>query len=91
MNNSAVELGEAFDLGPLIVVEDARAVQENMAAVLNDLRLASLSVCLADFDEPFTSLLLPVAPDDFSGEDHVLTQLPHLAYGVEVLPDISRV
>lgn len=70
MDEIAFELAEGRDVGPLVVVEDARGVDEDVAGVLE---LFALGV--PDGDDPLTRLVVKLCPNDGMLETDVLCQI----------------
>lgn len=91
MDDPALELLHALDIGPFEVVQDARSVKKDMASLLEEACATILRVRLLEFDKPFAGLLLPVTSNDFGVEGHVFSQTPDFAHLVEVFPDVRGV
>lgn len=91
MHDLSLEFLHAFNIRPLEVVENTCSVEEQMAPVFEDPRASICWICLLEFDQPFASLLLPVASNDLSVEGHVFTKAPDFTDFVQVLPDVWRV
>ena len=68
----ALELFDAGDIGPFVIVEDSGAVEQDMATVFKDARRAGGGIGFFKLDQPFTGLLLPVASHHFGVEVHIL-------------------
>lgn len=92
VHDLALELLHSFNIRPLEIIQDASAVEEDVASLfeLAD-RRAGRRVCLPEFDQPFSSLLLPVAADHLGVEGHVFSETPYLTHLVQVLPDVWAV
>lgn len=91
VDDTALELLHALDIGPFEVVQDTRSVKEDMASLLKEACTAILRVRLLEFDKPFPGVLLPVTSNDFGVEGHVFSQTPYFAHLVEVFPDVRGV
>ena len=70
--------------------EDARGVQEDVAAVFELSGLLARED-LAEFDSPFALVLVPVATGHLGVEGHVLAEVEDVAHLVEVCPQVGGV
>jgi hypothetical protein len=80
----------AFNLWPFEIIQDPRAMKQHMTAILKQ-SSRPITLRLLEFNQPFTTVLLPVASDDFGAEVHVFPQSPDLTDFVEVFPDVGGV
>jgi len=78
---------QAGDVGPLVVVQQARAVQEQVAVVFEFPRFLAWFF-LTDLDLPLPFLLLPVAAHDLGVEVHVFAEAECFDYLLEVREDV---
>lgn len=85
----SLERFHAFNIRPLEIVEDASAVEENMASLVKEPCLPTFG--LLELDQPLALLLLPVCAHHLCIKGHVLPESPDLAYLVQILPDIGAV
>lgn len=67
----ALEFLDARDIRPLVVVENSGAVEQDMATIFKDARCTGGGIGLFELNQPFASLLLPVASNHFGVERHV--------------------
>jgi hypothetical protein len=87
MSHLALELLHPLDLWPFVVIQDACAMQKQVAGIFKQPGRA-VGFCLLELDEPLALVLVPVTADDFGVERHVFPQTPDFADLVQVLPDI---
>ena len=78
---------EAGDVGPLVLVQQARAVQEEIAVIFELARFLARFL-FDDLDQPLAFFFLPVGSDDFGVEVHVLAEIKGLDDFLEVREDV---
>ena len=83
----AFEFLHPFNVRPFEVIEDTGAMEEHVASVIEESRCA-IWLGLLELDQPFTSILLPIRPNDFRAEVHVFSKAPDFADLIQVLPNV---
>lgn len=92
VDDLTLEFLHALDVGPLEVVQNTSAVEEDVTSLLEDADGGAIrGIGLLEFDEPFASLLLPVTSNDFRVEGHVFPETPYVAHLVQIFPDVRAV
>ena len=78
----------ALDVRPLIVVEEAGAIQQHITSFL-EFSLGAIWSGLSECDPPLTLLFFPIATRHLSLECHKFAETKNLADPVQVFPDIG--
>jgi hypothetical protein len=65
------KLVHPLNLRPLEIIQDPRAMKQHMTSILEQ-SCRSICLRLLELDKPLASILLPVAPNHFRAEVHIL-------------------
>ena len=79
MCNSSLELLYALDLGPLVVIQDARRVEQKVTLFIPLFNLACWRL-LSERDLPLAAFILPFGAHNFGIKRHVLAQVEDFYY-----------